>query len=105
AEPQRIDNVPGLYKRVVARPGAELFKEPGGAVLSKPKAFETFYVFASRNRSGKTWLGVGPTAKGNQTGWLAADSGIELNHLLVLCPATRQNRERAIFFKDQASLA
>lgn len=105
AEPLRIDNVPGLYKRVVAKPGVELFKEPGGAVLSKPKAFETFYVFATRNRSGKTWLGVGPTAAGNQTGWLAADNGIELNHLLVLCPATRQNRERAIFFKDQASLS
>jgi len=106
AEPQRVNpNVPGLFKRVVAKPGAELRSQPGGAVASKPKAFTTLYVFDSKVQGGKTWLGVGPTAAGAQTGWILQDQSVALKHLLILCPATRQNRERAIFFRDQASLA
>jgi len=106
AEPERVQpNVPGLFKRIVAKPGAELRKDPKGAVIAKPKAFSTYYVFGNKAEAGKKWLNVGPTAAGQQIGWILEEQSVPLQHLLVLCPAARQNRERAIFFKDQAALS
>lgn len=104
-EPLRVKpQVAGLFQRVVAKPAARIFKTPGGAVLSKPKPFETFYVFERKQHAGATWFAVGPTSAGSATGWISEAESERLDHLLVLCPTRRDTRERAVMFKDAPSL-
>lgn len=105
AEPLKTkENIKGLYQRVVTKPAARILKAPGGAVVGQPNAFATYYVFESKKQAGVDWVSIGPNAAGAPLGWVSSADYVRLDHLLVLCPTRRGIRERAIFFKDAASL-
>lgn len=97
-------NVPGLYQRVAVKPGGSLSDAAGAAGHVGVAPFDVLYVFERATKDGKEWLKVGPGARTPASGWLPAEQGVELRHLLVLGLQKRVNRDRALFFGSRDTL-
>ena len=101
AEPLlRNPDVPGLFQRVAIKPGGRLSVTAGGEGRIDVAPFDVLYVFERQTRAGQEWLRVGATLNGPTQGWLPANQGVELRHLLVLGLQKRVNRPRALFFES-----
>ena len=100
--PETLPGTPGLYRRVILRPGSALSPQPGAA--GRPaQGFSVFYVYGRRDMPDGTWLEVGPALDGRITGWLPEARGIPWRHNLVLAFNNPAGRDRAMFFRDAAS--
>ena len=91
----------GLLQRVLSKPGAELFDQPGGSGQGKQLAsFNLFYVLESRTG----WLKVGEQIAGSAAGWIAADMAQNWNVMLVMRYAPPDGRQPALFFRDELAV-
>lgn len=88
----------GLLQRILTKPGAELFAQPGGSGQGQPlPPFSLYYVLETR----PGWVRVGEQLAGSATGWIAADMAQEWNVMLVMRYAPPDNRQPALFFRDE----
>ena len=99
--PETLPGAPGLYRRIIVRPGSALSPQPGAA--GRPvQGFSVFYVYDRREQPDGTWLEVGSALDGRVSGWLPEARGIPWRHNLVLAFNNPAARERAMFFRDAA---
>ena len=88
----------GLMQRVLTKPGAELFAQPGGTGPGRPLSpFSLFYVLEAK----PGWLKVGEQLAGAPAGWIAQDLAQEWNVMLVMRYAPPDGRQPALFFRDE----
>lgn len=88
----------GLLQRVLTKPGAELFAQPGGGGSGQPlNPFSLFYVLEAK----PGWLKVGEQLAGAPAGWIAQDMAQEWNVMLVMRYAPPDGRQPALFFRDE----
>ena len=68
--------------------------------------FTPLYVYERMpvDGGGPTYLEVGADSKGRVLGFLKEDETIQWDHSLVLAFAERANRDRTLFFEQQAGL-
>jgi hypothetical protein len=100
--PETLPGAPGLYRRIIVRPGSALSPQPGG--MARPvQGFSVFYVYGRRDEADGTWLEVGPALDGRVSGWLPEARGIPWRHNLVLAFNNPAGRDRAMFFRDAAT--
>ncbi|WPB85408.1 vWA domain-containing protein [Sediminicoccus rosea] len=106
--PLTVEGRTQLFQRVITRPGAGIYER---AEANAPRrdipAFSVFYVYARQVGSGggagaDGWLEVGEAMDGRTLGWLRADRAIDWRHNLVAAFTPREQRERAMFFRDAA---
>lgn len=101
--PLGVQGLDGLFQRVILRPGAVLFERPQRAASSRPvPGFSVYYVYARPD--GGEWLEVGSALDGRTEGWVEASKAIDWRHNLVLAFNNPAGRERAMFFRDAATL-
>lgn len=101
--PLVVQGLDGLFQRVILRPGAVLFERPQQAASSHPvPGFSVYYVYARPD--GGEWLEVGSALDGRTQGWVEASKAIDWRHNLVLAFNNPAGRERAMFFRDAATL-
>lgn len=102
-----IRDKPGLFQRVLTRPGAHLLTAPGGGVLKGPEltSLTVLYVYGRQSAQGKDWVEVGTAAAGQVKGWMEAAQAIDWHQTLTLAFTRTSNRDPALFFRDHDRLA
>jgi hypothetical protein len=99
--PEALPDAPGLYRRVIVRPGAQLSQQPAASAPSAPvPGFTVFYVYGSRAEGQNTWLEVGAALDGRTLGWLPEVRTIAWRQNMVVAFTNPAGRERAMFFRD-----
>jgi hypothetical protein len=102
-QPLALSDAPGLFRRVIVRPGSRLSTQPAAAAPSQPVAgFSAFYVYSERTEGQSTWLEVGPALDGRTVGWLPDMRTIAWRQNLVVAFTNpgASGRERAMFFRE-----
>jgi len=93
-----------LFQRVLAKPDASLFAQPGGGErAAEVTPFSVFYVYARKQDEGE-WLEVGSDRFGDVKGWMRADDAIEWNQGLTVAFRDPVDHDRVLLFKDAAAL-
>jgi len=103
-QPLLIPGKKALYQRVLAVPGAKLHDEPGSGAGTEVTPFTAYYVYARRAAEGSAWLKVGTDRHGGNSGWLAEQSTIEWAQGLTVAFREAVGRDRALLFRDAASV-
>ncbi|WP_199484292.1 vWA domain-containing protein, partial [Thiocapsa marina] len=97
-----------LYERVLTRPGARLAKHPDNAGRSDNPlipALSLFYVYGRAQASDRTWLCIGPDARGTITGWVDSAQTVPWKQQIILTLTNRGSvRDRLLFFRDEETL-
>lgn len=96
----------GLYQRVLTRPGAVLWDNPGKPrAQSSPLAPLTLlYVYDRRRADGRDWVEVGSANRDAGQGWLPAEQVIDWRQTLTVAFARTTDRDPALFFRDRHRL-
>lgn len=99
--PLLVEGTTSLWQRVITRPGAVLAPRPGEtARTTAVPGFSVFYVYDRRDG----WLEVGEAANGRTQGWIAEDRAIPWRHTMILAFTNPAGRERAMFFREAATV-
>ncbi|MGB1027306.1 MAG: vWA domain-containing protein, partial [Rhodospirillaceae bacterium] len=95
-----------LFQRVLTRPGASIAPAIGADGVDPVQPFTPFYVYQRHpvDGGGTPWLEVGLDAKGAVSGYLKASETVAWDHALVMAFTERVNRQRALFFDQDADL-
>ncbi|MGD8957403.1 MAG: vWA domain-containing protein, partial [Chromatiaceae bacterium] len=102
--PLLIPGKQALFQRVLAVPGARLHAAPGGGAGDEVTPFTAFYVYARETRDGAQWLQIGTDRHGGTTGWLPQKDTIEWTQGLTVAFREAIGRDRALLFRDAASV-
>ena len=104
--PLLIEGKTTLYQRVLTRPGVKIAEGVGAPGTIAVQPFTPLYVYERMpvDGGGPTYLEVGADSKGRVLGFLKEDETIQWDHSLVLAFAERANRDRTLFFEQQAGL-
>jgi len=102
--PLLIPGKQALFQRVLAVPGARLHSAPGGSAGDQVTPFTAFYVYARETLDGMQWLQIGTDRHGGTTGWLTQKSTIEWTQGLTVAFREAIGRDRALLFRDAASV-
>ena len=104
--PLLIEGKTTLYQRVLTRPGVKIAEGVGAPGTIAVQPFTPLYVYERMpvDGGGPTYLEVGADSKGRVLGFLKEDETIQWEHSLVLAFAERANRDRTLFFEQQAGL-
>lgn len=98
--PVSVAGHPGLYRRVLSKPGAKMAASPGGADGKALAPFNIYYVFETR----AGWLRIGETLAGTPAGWVREGEMQDWPVMMVLRYTPPDSRNPALFFKDDVSL-
>jgi hypothetical protein len=102
-QPEMLADAPGLHRRIIVRPGAQLAQQPAANAPSAPvPGFSVFYVYGSRSDGQQTWLEVGPALDGRTVGWLPEVRTIAWRQNMVVAFTNPRDRQPAMFFRDGA---
>lgn len=94
-----------LFQRVLATPDANLYMHAAGTPAQEQIApFTAFYVYQRAEAEGQEWLQVGTDRHGGISGWLKAKQAIDWNQGLTVAFREPIEQDRALLFKDKASL-
>lgn len=100
-QPLQIAGHPGLMRRVLAKPGVQLRAQPDGGSAGTPiDPLSIHYAFEKRNG----WLRIGPSLAQGPVGWVAEGDVEDWNVMLVMKYAPPDNREPALFFRDELAV-
>lgn len=100
-QPEALPDAPGLFRRVIVRPGSRLSQQPASAAASAPiPGFSVFYVYGQRAEGQNTWLEVGPALDGRAVGWVQEVRTIAWRQNMVLAFTNPRDRDPAMFFRD-----
>lgn len=96
-----LDGKPGLYQRVLTRPGAILSASPEPTTGGQPvPPLTVLYVYQRR----ADWVEVGSAAKDAKTAWLPAAQVIDWRQTLTVAFNRTGGREPALFFREREPL-
>lgn len=105
----KLDDIPGLYKRILTLPGAKLYKQPQktASLLHKdlqPPVLTPLYVYQEKkSHDGLQWLACGNKPENGLLGWIRK-SHTEIwktQLVLELIPRDQINRpNRVVFYKN-----
>lgn len=104
AHPLLIPGKKTLYQRVLAKPGARLYTEPGQGAGQPLPAFSVLYVYARRSVAGQDWQQVSAASDGRALGWLPASEGADWKQSLVLKFTERSGRAPVMFLRQDSLL-
>ncbi len=104
APPLLQDGKKTLYQRVLTTPGCALYEAPGGKLGAVQPTFSRFYVYASQDAGGKTWVQIGPDSFGKTLGWLDRSCTVDWKMQMSLAFTNPAGRDRTLFFKDRPAL-
>lgn len=99
-QPLLMPGKQSLFQRVLAVPGARLHDSAGGDAGEAVTPFTAFYVYARRPQ----WLQVGTDRHGSTAGWLKTADTIEWAQGLTVAFREPKTHDRALLFRDAASL-
>ena len=100
-QPLQIAGHSGLMQRVLTKPGTQLRAQPGGgAAGTQLDPLSINYVF--EKRSG--WLRIGQSLAQGPAGWVVESDVEDWNVMLVMRYAPPDNREPALFFRDELTV-
>jgi hypothetical protein len=102
--PLLIPGKQALFQRVLAVPGARLHAAPGGTAGDEVTPFTAFYVYSRESLDGAQWLQIGTDRHGGTTGWLPQKDSIEWTQGLTVAFREAVGRDRALLFRDAASV-
>lgn len=103
--PLLMEGKKSLYQRVLAIPGAALHFQPSDEQPGIPVTpFTAFYVYERRPTDGGEWLRIGADRFGDVVGWLRADRSLAWNQGLTVSFRDPIDQDRALLFRDQATL-
>lgn len=103
-KPLLMPDKTSIFQRVLTRPDAELWGEPGEGNGEPQPAFSRFYVYQRLEIDGKEWLQVGSSSDGKAEGWIAANEAIPWKQQMALAFTNPSNRERTLLFSDKEAL-
>ncbi|WP_233234753.1 vWA domain-containing protein [Bordetella sp. LUAb4] len=93
-----------LYQRVLTTPGCALYDAPGGKSGAVQPTFSRFYVYATQDAGGKSWVRIGPDSFGKTQGWLDRSCTVDWKMQMSLAFTNPAGRDRTLFFKDRPAL-
>ena len=94
-----------LYQRVIAVPGAALYREMGEALDARTvPPFSTYYVYERRESGDRNWLKVGSDSNGTIVGWLDDDETVRWNQTLTVAFRDPAEQNRVPLFGNRDSL-
>lgn len=100
-QPLQIAGHAGLAQRVLTKPGATLHASPNSGAAGTPlPPLSTYYVFERR----PGWARIGPSIGQASAGWVAEAQVENWNVMLVMKYAPVDNREPALFLRDELSV-
>lgn len=94
-----------LYQKVLTRPGTAPRATVNGTPGKTLPPMSLLYVYGQKDQDGQSWLEVGSNANGKIVGFVSAKEVVTWNHGMVLAFANPAQRQRVLFFKDQAGLS
>lgn len=100
AQPLLMDGKQSLFQRVLTVPGTFLHASPDAKPGDEITPFTAYYVYARRDG----WLEVGTGRHGDTDGWVRGKDTIEWAQGLTVAFREARNRDRALLFRDAASL-
>lgn len=100
AQPLLMSGKQSLFQRVLAVPGSRLFANPDVGEGKQIVPFTAYYVYARRDG----WLQVGTGRHGSTDGWMRETDGIDWAQGLTVSFREADGRDRALLFRDAASL-
>ena len=103
-EPLLMDGKMTLYQRVLTRPSAEVYKNPGDKIGKQKSAFTRYYVYQKKQYRDQQWLQVGLDSRGTTIGWMLTENTVPWKQQLSLAFTHTAGRERVLFFKDSETL-
>jgi hypothetical protein len=99
-QPLLMDGKQSLFQRVLSVPGARIHATAGGAAGDEVVPFTAYYVYARRD----DWIQVGTGRHGETDGWLRSDDSIEWAQGLTVAFRAANADDRALLFRDAASV-
>lgn len=100
-QPEVLPDAPGVFRRVIVRPGSQLSAQPSATAAPRPlPGFTTYYVYGRRSEGQNTWLEVGPALDGVIAGWIPEVRTIAWRQNLVVAFTNPNGRDRAMFFRE-----
>lgn len=88
----------GLARRVLAKPGAQMFAQASESGTGRPlAAMSLHYVFETK----LDWLKIGSNFDGSASGWVRESDVEPWNVMLVFEYLSREYRRPALFFNDE----
>jgi serine/threonine-protein kinase PpkA len=93
-----------LFQRVLSKPGASYFSEPGLQPDKPLPAFSVLYVYQRQTVNGNPWVRVGPASDGRSEGWLPQDQVSDWKQSLVLKFTERSGRSPVMFMRQAGEL-
>jgi hypothetical protein len=94
-----------LFERVLAVPGAGLYREPRKSATAKPTVpFSVYYLYERKRVSGEDWVKVGSDSHGTVLGWIASRDTIPWNQTLTVAFKNAQGTDRVLLFKNRDPL-
>lgn len=99
--PLSLPGSPGVYQRVIAKPGAVLVDRPGTVGGTPVQLFDILYVYGVK----PGWRQVGHDLQVGPEGWVAEQQLQPWNVMLVMQYAPKVARNSVLFFRDETSVA
>ncbi len=101
-KPLLLPGKKSLYQRVLARPGALLYKKPQrNSYLSNVEPFSVFYVYKREKKKGEEWLLVGAESHGKTEGWIKNRQLIRWDQALTVSFREPLGRDRTLLYRDR----
>jgi len=108
AQPERPlvqEGKKALYQRVIAVPGAALYRDIGDALNARTvPPFSTYYVYERRDSDNRKWIRVGTDSNGTIVGWMDDDEAARWEQTLTVAFRDPAEQERVPLFGDRDSL-
>ncbi|MEN8131263.1 MAG: vWA domain-containing protein [Pseudomonadota bacterium] len=96
-----------IFQRVLSRPEAVLYVQPGRAASAQTQAttpFSVYYVYDKKKISGKQWLHVGIDKYKGPDGWILDEQLIDWKQALIVSFKDPVGQDRVLMFRDRESL-
>ncbi len=102
SKPLLLPGKKSLYQRVLARPGALLYKKPQrNSYLSRIEPFSVFYVYRRIQKGGEEWLLLGSESHGKTDGWVKNRHLIRWDQALTVSFREPLGRDRTLLYRDK----
>lgn len=98
--PLLVEGRKTVYQRVLTRPGALSYPNPGDAATRGYPAFQPLYIYDVQ----PGWFQVGPSISGGATGWVQAGSVVPWKQNIVAAFTNRAGRQRQFLFESEEQL-
>ncbi len=103
-QPLLMEGKQALYQRVLSKPGAKIFSQPGSDSNTAATPFSAYYVYAREQVNGANWIQLGMNRYGQIVGWMPEKETIAWNQGLTVAFRDPLGADRVLLFKDKQGL-